>query len=50
MKKPHFVETCRGSFFFGEYLYDQVVPQGHFQCQLKQIIMGAVHAEANPAV
>jgi len=37
MEQPHFVETGSSSFF-GEYLYDQVVPQGHFLRQLKQII------------
>lgn len=37
MEKPHFVETGRSSFF-GEYLYDQVVPAEHFLRQLKQII------------
>ncbi len=37
MEKPRFVETGSSSFF-GEYLYDQVVPQGHFLRQLKQII------------
>jgi hypothetical protein len=37
MEKPHFVETGSSSFF-GEYLYDQVVPQDHFLRQLKRII------------
>jgi transposase, IS5 family len=37
MEKPRFVETGSNSFF-GEYLYDQVVPQDHFLRQLKQII------------
>jgi transposase len=37
MEKQRFVETGLSSFF-GEYLYDQVVPQGHFLRQLKQII------------
>jgi IS5 family transposase len=37
MDKPRFIETGSSSFF-GEYLYDQVVPQGHFLRQLKQII------------
>lgn len=37
MEKPHFVETGKSSFF-GEYLYDQVVPAEHFLRQLKQII------------
>jgi IS5 family transposase len=37
MEKPRFVETGSSSFF-GEYLYDQVVPQGHFLRQLKKII------------
>ena len=29
MEQPRFVETGGGTFF-GEYLYDQVVPQNHF--------------------
>ncbi len=37
MEKLNFVETGTSSFF-GEYLYDQVVPQGHFLRQLKEII------------
>jgi len=37
MEKQRFVKTGSSSFF-GEYLYDQVVPQGHFLRQLKQII------------
>jgi transposase, IS5 family len=37
MEKAHFVETGSSSFF-GEYLYDQVVPQDHFLRQLKQIV------------
>ena len=37
MEKPRFVETGSGSFF-GDYLYDQVVPAQHFLRQLKQII------------
>ena len=37
MEKPRFVETGSGSFF-GNYLYDQVVPAHHFLRQLKQII------------
>lgn len=37
MEQPRFVETGRNSFF-GEYLYDQVVPQSHFLRKLKQII------------
>jgi IS5 family transposase len=37
MEKPRFVETGSGSFF-GDYLYDQVVPEHHFLRQLKQII------------
>src|SRR4030065_959958 len=37
MEKPNFIETGTSSFF-GEYLYDQAVPQGHFLRQLKQII------------
>jgi IS5 family transposase len=37
MEKPRFVETGSGSFF-GDYLYDLVVPEQHFLRQLKQII------------
>jgi IS5 family transposase len=37
MEKERFVETGSSSFF-GEYLYDQVVPARHFLRQLKQII------------
>ena len=37
MEKPRFVETGSGSFF-GEHLYEQVVPAGHFLRQLKQMI------------
>jgi hypothetical protein len=37
MEQPRFVETSRNSFF-GEYLHDQVVPQGHFLRKLKHII------------
>jgi transposase, IS5 family len=37
MEKQRFVETGSSSFF-GEYLYDQVVPTHHFLRQLKQII------------
>src|SRR4030066_2083124 len=37
MENPRFVNTGSSSFF-GEYLYDQVVPQGHFLRQLNHII------------
>ena len=37
MENPRFVETGRSSFF-GEYLYDLVVPQNHFLRQLNKII------------
>lgn len=37
MDNPRFVETGKSSFF-GEYIYDQVVPQGHFLRQLNQIV------------
>jgi hypothetical protein len=37
MEKPRFVKTGSGSFF-GEYVYDQVVPAQHFLRQLKQMI------------
>jgi len=37
MEQQRFIES-RGDSFFGEYLYNQVVPQNHFLRQLKQII------------
>lgn len=37
MDNPRFIETGKSSFF-GEYIYDQVVPQGHFLRQLNHII------------
>lgn len=37
MEKEHFVETGRDSFF-GDYLYDQIVPEDHFLRKLKQQI------------
>jgi IS5 family transposase len=37
MEKERFVETGRSSFF-GDYLYDQTVPEGHFLRKLKQSI------------
>lgn len=37
MEKQRFVETGNNSFF-GEYLYDRVVPADHFLRQLKRII------------
>jgi len=37
MERQRFVETGSGSFF-GEYLYDQVVPVNHFLRKLNQII------------
>jgi transposase len=37
MEKPRFVETGSGSFF-GDYLYEPVVPAQHFLRQLKQVI------------
>src|SRR4030066_803465 len=37
MDNPRFAETGKNSFF-GEYIYDQVVPQSHFLRQLNQII------------
>ena len=37
MDNPRFVETGNSSFF-GQYLYDLVVPKGHFLRQLNQII------------
>ena len=37
MAKERYVETGENSFF-GEYVYDQIVPQEHFLRKLKQII------------
>ena len=37
MGKERFVETGKNSFF-GDYIYDQIVPQDHFLRKLKQII------------
>src|SRR4030067_2210078 len=37
MERQRFVDTGSGSFF-GEYLYDQVVPVNHFLRKLNQII------------
>lgn len=37
MEKERFVETGRSSFF-GDYLYDLIVPEGHFLRKLKQHI------------
>jgi len=37
MEKEQFIETGKGSFF-GEYLYDQIIPEVHFLRQLNQII------------
>ena len=37
MGKERFVETGKNSFF-GDYIYDQIIPQDHFLRKLKQII------------
>jgi transposase, IS5 family len=37
MEQQRYVETGKNSFY-GEYLYDQVVPQDHFLRKLRQII------------
>jgi IS5 family transposase len=37
MERTRFVETGSGSFF-GDYLYDQVVPQDHFLRQLRKVM------------
>jgi len=37
MEQQRFVKTGSNSFF-GEYLYDQVVPQDHFLRKLRQVI------------
>jgi len=35
MEKERFVETVKSSFF-GDYLYDQIVPEDHFLHKLKR--------------
>ena len=37
MGKERFVETGKNSFF-GDYVYDQIVPKDHFLRKLKEII------------
>jgi len=37
MEQPRFVETGGGTFF-GEYLYDQVIPQDHFLRILRKVV------------
>ena len=37
MEQKRFVETGNNSFY-GDYLYDQVVPGNHFLCKLSEII------------
>jgi hypothetical protein len=37
MEQRRYIETGSDSFF-GEYLYNQIVPQGHFLRKLKQYI------------
>jgi len=37
MEQQRYVDTGSNSFF-GEYLYNQVVPQGHFLRKLKETI------------
>lgn len=34
MEKERFIETGRSSFF-GDYLYDLIVPEGHFLRKLR---------------
>jgi len=38
MEKKRFAETGKGSFF-GDYVYDRIVPAGHFLRKLKEIIL-----------
>lgn len=42
MEQQRFVQTGNNSFY-GEYLYDQVVPQDHFLRKLPQMIDDASH-------
>jgi len=37
MKKERYIKTGNDSFF-GDYIYNQIVPQEHFLRKLKQII------------
>ena len=37
MEKERFVETGKNSLF-GDYIYEQIMPQEHFLRKLKQII------------
>jgi len=37
MEKERYIETGKNSFF-GDYIYDQIVPQAHFLRKLKEII------------
>ena len=37
MEKGHFIETGRDSFY-GDYLYDLIVPEDHFLRKLKKQI------------
>lgn len=37
MEQPRFVETGKGSFF-GDYVYDQVIPADHFLRKLNEVI------------
>jgi hypothetical protein len=45
MGKEHYIETGSGSFF-GEYLYNQVVAEGHFLRKLKGVV-GVFHKETD---
>ena len=38
MEKERFIETGKSSFF-GDYVYDRIVPAGHFLRKLKEIIL-----------
>lgn len=40
MENQRFVETGKGSFF-GDYLYDQVVPADHFLRKLNELWSGS---------
>ena len=37
MEKERYIKTGSDSFF-GDYIYNQIIPQEHFQRKLKQII------------
>ncbi len=49
MEQQRYIETGNQSFF-GEYLYDQVIPAEHFLRKLRQIIDWSVYPEADQII